>query len=134
MAKLEIFDKPMCCSTGICGPEVDPILPRFAADLNWLKTNGHVIERYNLAHQPAAFAENAVVQNALANEGVDCLPLIIVEGQVVSRASYPSREQLTALADGQTMDQTRNNPMALPIAGSPSRCCGNNTEGNNEVS
>ncbi|HRX83200.1 MAG TPA: arsenic metallochaperone ArsD family protein, partial [Pirellulaceae bacterium] len=37
MAKIEIYDKPMCCSTGICGPEVDPILPRFAADLDWLK-------------------------------------------------------------------------------------------------
>ncbi|MCB9873597.1 MAG: arsenite efflux transporter metallochaperone ArsD, partial [Planctomycetaceae bacterium] len=78
MAKIEIYDKPMCCSTGICGPEVDPILPRFAADLDWLKTQGHQVERSNLAQQPAAFAGNASVREVLAAEGVDSLPLIVV--------------------------------------------------------
>ena len=24
MAKVQVFDPPMCCSTGVCGPEVDP--------------------------------------------------------------------------------------------------------------
>ena len=128
MARVEIFDKPMCCSTGICGPEVDPVLPRFAADLDWLKSNGHVVERYNLAHQPGAFAGSSVVQKALATEGVACLPLIVVEGQVVSRTAYPSREQLAALADGKTIVQSKKNLSALPIAGSPSSCCGNDTE------
>ncbi|MDH3717738.1 MAG: arsenic metallochaperone ArsD family protein, partial [Planctomycetota bacterium] len=28
MAKIQVYDKPMCCSTGICGPQVDPTLPR----------------------------------------------------------------------------------------------------------
>lgn len=73
MAKIEIFDKPMCCSTGICGPQVDPVLPRFAADLDWLKSKGHEVERSNLAQQPAAFAENNVVREVLDREGVDCI-------------------------------------------------------------
>ena len=30
----------MCCSTGVCGPAVDPQLPRFAADLEWLARKG----------------------------------------------------------------------------------------------
>ncbi len=38
--KLEVFDPPMCCSTGVCGTDIDPVLPRFAADLEWLKTQG----------------------------------------------------------------------------------------------
>ena len=37
MSKVQVFDPPMCCSTGVCGPEVDPALVRFAADLEWLK-------------------------------------------------------------------------------------------------
>ena len=119
MAKMEIYDKPMCCSTGICGPEVDPVLPRFAADLDWLKSTGHVIERYNLAQQPAAFAESVTVREVLAAEGVDSLPLVIVDGQVVSRASYPSREQLTAWATGSSTTEEN----VLPIAGT-SNCCG----------
>lgn len=44
--KLEVFDPPMCCSTGVCGTDIDPALPRFAADLEWLKTQGVKVERY----------------------------------------------------------------------------------------
>ncbi len=40
MTTLQVFDRPMCCSTGVCGPSVDPVLPRFAADLDWLKGQG----------------------------------------------------------------------------------------------
>ena len=36
MATVEIFDPAMCCSTGVCGTDVDPTLARFAADLEWL--------------------------------------------------------------------------------------------------
>lgn len=37
MLKLEVFDPPMCCATGICGNNVDPKLITFASDLEWLK-------------------------------------------------------------------------------------------------
>ena len=40
MTKLAVYDPPMCCSTGVCGPAVDPVLPRVAADLDWLKRQG----------------------------------------------------------------------------------------------
>lgn len=99
MASIKIYDKPMCCSTGVCGPQVDPVLPRFAADLDWLMTQGHQVERYNLAQQPAAFVENELVKKMLATESVDCLPLILIDGQVVSKTDYPNREQLTTLVN-----------------------------------
>lgn len=124
MAKIQVYDKPMCCSTGICGPQVDPILPRFAADLEWLETQAHEVERFNLAQQPAAFAENAVVKAALAAESVECLPLILVDGSVVSRAVYPSREQLAALASGSPGSATSAKSNALPVADSSGDCCG----------
>lgn len=25
---INVYDKPMCCSTGVCGPDVDPVLPQ----------------------------------------------------------------------------------------------------------
>jgi arsenite methyltransferase len=55
MTVLQVFDPPMCCSSGVCGPSVDPRLPRFAADLDWLRNQGVQVERFNLAHQPQAF-------------------------------------------------------------------------------
>ncbi|MDH3390414.1 MAG: arsenic metallochaperone ArsD family protein, partial [Desulfobulbaceae bacterium] len=33
MSGIEIYDPPMCCPTGVCGPNVDPELVQFAADL-----------------------------------------------------------------------------------------------------
>ena len=94
MKTIQVFDKPMCCSTGVCGPQVDPVLPRFAADLEWLKGQGHSVERFNLAQQPAAFTENRDVRQELEARGTDCLPLIVVDGQIVSRGQYPSRDVL----------------------------------------
>ncbi len=49
MSKVQVFDPPMCCSTGVCGPQVDPALVRFAADLEWLKASGVEVERFNLS-------------------------------------------------------------------------------------
>lgn len=99
MKKLEVFDPPMCCSSGVCGPKVDPVLPRFAGDLEWIKTQGVHVMRYNLAQQPMMFAENATVKEALEKEDVGCLPLILVDGKIVSRSVYPAREALAALLD-----------------------------------
>jgi hypothetical protein len=116
---MEVFDPPMCCSTGLCGPSVDPVLPRFAADLEWLKAHGVPVDRFNLAQQPDAFAKNEIVKRAMAEgesktvlltnfdpekdafgetpaESKNCLPLILVSGRIVSRGVYPSREELAA--------------------------------------
>ncbi len=34
MANIQIFDPTLCCSTGVCGVEVDQTLVRFARNLN----------------------------------------------------------------------------------------------------
>ncbi len=94
MSKLQVYDPAMCCSTGVCGPSVDPVLPRFAADLEWLKSKGVEVERYNLAQDLAAFAANPTVKQVLSSQGTKCLPMVLVDGRVVSRSDYPTREQL----------------------------------------
>lgn len=94
MTVIQVFDPAMCCSTGVCGPAVDPKLVKFAADLDWLKAKGVGIERFNLTQQPMAFAEDADVKTSLQAQGEGALPLIKVDGQVKSRGIYPSRDRL----------------------------------------
>lgn len=94
MHKLEVFDPPMCCSTGICGPSVDPKIVRFAADLEWLKSKGVQIERCNLAQDPGTFAHNPVLKQALHSRGMECLPLLVLDGHIIATGEYPSREDL----------------------------------------
>jgi SAM-dependent methyltransferase len=97
-AKLEVFDPAMCCSTGVCGPNVDPRLVQFAADLDWLKSQGMSVERHNLAQAPAAFAANSTVKSTLDKHGMDCLPLVLVDGSIASVGSYPARMEMARWA------------------------------------
>lgn len=96
--KVSVFDKPMCCSSGVCGPEVDPLLVRFSADLAWLARQGVAVERLNPAQQPEAFAASALVRRELDTHGAACLPVVAVDGNVVSRGTYPTRTELAGWA------------------------------------
>lgn len=122
MKTIQVYDKPMCCSTGICGPQVDPVLPRFAADLDWLKAQGHQVERYNLAQQPQAFIQNADVHQALATQGTNCLPLIVVDGRIVSRGEYPARETLSQWT-GTTSPASGSGCCGGPAKDAGNSCC-----------
>jgi len=117
MKTVQVYDKPMCCSTGVCGPEVDPVLPKFAADLDWLKNQGHNVQRYNLAQQPQAFIENKEIHQLLSTAGTDCLPVVVIDGRVVSQTVYPSREDLAGWVAGAPAKQL------LPVTGAGG-CCG----------
>jgi hypothetical protein len=97
MPTLRIFDPSMCCSSGACGPSPDPELARFAADVAWLRSHGVKVERYSLSSDPAAFAQTAVVKEALAR-GTEVLPLVLVDDRIAVEGAYPSRETLAALA------------------------------------
>ncbi len=123
MKTVQIYDKPMCCSTGVCGPEVDPVLPRFAADLEWLKSQGHHVERYNLAQQPQAFIANHDIHQMLGSVGTDCLPVILVDGVVVSRQVYPTRDTLAAWID-EPSTSGESTSQELPLLKPSDGCCG----------
>jgi AhpD family alkylhydroperoxidase len=77
---------------------VDPVLPRFAADLHWLAGQGVSVDRYNLSQQPQAFVANPLVKAALREGGNGNLPLILADGQIATRGTYPTREALARLA------------------------------------
>ncbi len=96
--KVQVYDPAMCCSSGVCGPTVDPVLARFSADLDWLSMQGITVERYNLSQAPAAFVAAPAVQAALAADGTSCLPMILVDGEVRSQGKYPVRFTLAKWA------------------------------------
>jgi AhpD family alkylhydroperoxidase len=94
MDTVEVFDPPMCCSTGVCGPSVDPALATFAADLTWLADQGATVERHNLSQEPKAFAERDLIRGLLAERGEDALPAVVVAGELRSSGRYPTRTEL----------------------------------------
>lgn len=94
---LDVFDPAMCCSTGVCGPDLDPRLVQFAANAQWLASQGITVRRYNLSQEPTAFSANPVVRRTLQVDGISCLPLGVVNGAVVFRGGYPDRARLAEL-------------------------------------
>jgi hypothetical protein len=98
MASIQVFDPALCCSTGVCGVEVDQQLVSFSADIVWAKQNGAVIERFNLAQKLMEFAENHVVKTFLERSGAEALPLILVDGEVALAGRYPSCSELARWA------------------------------------
>ena len=96
MKTITIYDPAMCCSSGVCGPDIDPLLPRFAGMLAQLEGRGIKVERYNLAQEPIAFAQNPEVRAVLEKEGPDALPLIYIDGILELKGRYPETEERTA--------------------------------------
>lgn len=123
MVRVEIFDPAMCCSTGVCGTDVDPTLSRFAADLAWLTSRGVEVDRATLSQEPAKFVANDPVRQALELDGTAALPMVLVDGTVRAKGHYPTRSQLAAWADVPRA--------AIPLsalvqsaADQPQSCCG----------
>lgn len=98
MTTLQIYEPAMCCSTGLCGPEPEEALVRFAADLKALATDGVDVRRFNLAQAPQAFVDEPLVYRAINDEGMDVLPLIVRNGTIVSKGRYPARDELHRMA------------------------------------
>lgn len=95
MKTIEIFDPAMCCSTGICGTNIDPDLMRIAVIVENLKKKGINITRHNLKDEPQIYISNAKVNEMLQSKGVEALPLTLVDGEIAVSGSYPTTKQMS---------------------------------------
>lgn len=93
MTKITIYDRAMCCSTGVCGTNPDQELVRFAADLDSLRSIGIDVDRFTLSSEPEKFVENGHIKELLATGGETALPAIVVGDTIVSSGNYPSRDE-----------------------------------------
>lgn len=96
--KIEIYEKALCCETGVCGTEVDVELLRITSAVAELKAKGVDIERANLSTKPERFINNAVVNGLIKQHGVEILPLSLLDGKVVKEKIYPTNTELEAWA------------------------------------
>ena len=129
MKSIQVFDPALCCSTGVCGVDVDQALVSFSADVDWARQQGAQIERFNLAQQPMAFAGNATVKNFLERSGQEALPLTLIDGELALAGRYPSRADLARWAGipGQPAEPGEGSGCCAPAepvpAAQPEGCC-----------
>ncbi len=124
--EVKVFDPAMCCSTGVCGPKVDPALARFASDLEWLGGQGVKVTRFNLSQEPGAFVSSAPISELLQLSGEAALPAVMVADDVKSSGRYPVRAELAQWAGVRATAEAPVEPrVPVAVAAAPSQsCCG----------
>jgi hypothetical protein len=100
--KIEFYEAPMCCTTGLCGPSVDERLVHLTEDLKRLQGEepGLVVERYAINQRPFKFRDNADVYKLVTANGKKVLPVTTVDGKVVKIRDYPSYDEMRTALDG----------------------------------
>ena len=94
MPRISIYDPPGCCSTGVCDPGLSDQMTQFATAIDALVKSGHNVVRFNMGAQPGAFVENTIVKSVLDKEGMECLPLVLLDNTIVSKGAYLDRAEL----------------------------------------
>lgn len=97
---VEIYDPPMCCPTGLCGPTLDQTLLDVSDMIHVLRAEGVEVERYQLSTEPHKFTKNPAILNLIRAKHMDALPITTVHGQIVRVGSYPTLSEVRACLEG----------------------------------
>ncbi len=87
---VEIYDPPMCCPTGLCGPTLDQTLLDVNEMILALKSENVSVERYQMSSHPHAFIKNSEVMRLVREKQMDALPITVVKGKVIKIGAYPT--------------------------------------------
>lgn len=87
---VEIFDPPMCCPTGLCGPALDQTLLDVNDMILSLQKAGYQVERYQMASSPQVFLNQPEVMRLVREKQMEALPIVIVRGEIVAVGRYPT--------------------------------------------
>ena len=89
--KITILDPAMCCSTGVCGVDVDEELVLTSANVKWLKSLGYDVQRHNISNDATSFKKFSKAIEKLQKEGANSLPYIFINDELVMHGRYPER-------------------------------------------
>jgi len=101
-AIVELFDPPMCCPTGLCGPTLDQTLLDVNEMILALQAESVGVERYQMTSHPQAFLNNAEVMRLVRDQQMAALPITVVRGQVAKTGAYPTLSEVRSFLNGAT--------------------------------
>lgn len=108
MRKLQLFDPPMCCPTGVCGPNVDLVLLEIQETIAKVSRDfeGEVVfTRHLFGKDLQAFLAAPKVMTTIQAEGKDALPITALDGEVIKTGAYPTYEELKACLERGMADE-----------------------------
>ena len=101
--ELVIFEGPMCCSTGICGPnpdkdliDINEALKKLAEEYKGLK-----ITRASMSFNPQLFLQTQEIRDLVKANGPKILPITMINGKIIKKEKYLKYAELKSLLDGE---------------------------------
>ena len=95
--KIVIYDPPMCCASGLCGPNPDPRLIDLQNTIFQVKQFGAEVERYMITQTPEKLRENPDVVKLIQAGELKVLPITTYNGKIIKSGSYPTLVELKTL-------------------------------------
>lgn len=99
-AVVELYDPPMCCPTGLCGPELDQTLLDVSEMILTLQAEGFPVERYQMTSHPQKFINNDEVMRLVREKEMAALPITCVHRNVIKVGDYPTLAEVKAALNG----------------------------------
>jgi hypothetical protein len=99
-ATVELFDPPMCCPTGLCGPTLDQTLLDVNEMILTLQAEDVSIERHQITSHPQAFLNSPDVMRLVREKQMAALPITVVRGRVLKVGAYPTLAEVRAALNG----------------------------------
>lgn len=91
---IEIFDPPLCCPTGLCGPSIDQVLLDVSEMVQALQNKGYNVQRYQMTTHPGMFTTNPAVMKLIGEKQMGALPITVVKGEIIAHGEYPNLEEI----------------------------------------
>ena len=57
------------------------------------------IDRFNLSSAPMAFVNNKMINDFINEKGVEALPAVVIDENIVMTGRYPTNEELVSLLE-----------------------------------
>lgn len=116
--KITILDPALCCTTGVCGPDVDEALIQTSANVKWLKSLGHDVHRHNVSNDADAFKKYPAAIDKLKHDGTNSLPYILLNDRLALSGRYPEKAEWEAL-----VSESQGKDFAVQGTTAKSSCC-----------
>ena len=99
-AAVELYDPPMCCPTGLCGPSLDQTLLDVGDMLLALQQAGVRVERYQMTSHPHKFMNHNEVMRLVREKQMAALPITAVHNQIIKVGAYPTLAEIQTALNG----------------------------------
>jgi Arsenical resistance operon protein ArsD len=100
---VEIFDPPLCCPTGLCGPVLDTTLVDLGEAINALQADGRTVVRHMMTADPQAFMRNREVYQLIRERQLAVLPITVVRGRIVKTDAYATLDEMRGALETQSV-------------------------------